>query len=922
MGVPLSQSRRELLGSKFPEDPYEHPYKPRHERSFRCALRTILSLSALLLVALYLSPSLSDIVFGTVAMRLRYLAEIAGLLVGAGGVVSIVPTTFPTSGNVMWYTAPGATWLEDYLPVGNGYLAAMLPGNTNQENTQLNIESLWSGGPFQDPTYNGSNKPWDQRTALAQDMQQIRQTIFTDGTIGDVEVLAADIGAYGSYAGAGFLLSSINVTGDVTGYTRWLDMDSALARTQWTQDNSTFLRTTFCSHPSQACVEHINTTSATLPPLEYAFDITQEAGLPTPNITCFDNSTLQIRGLVADPGMTYEILARVQTASISGSGGEVSCSTIDGVGGATNATLSVTNATESWITWVGGTDFDQTAGDAAHSFSFKGSDPHSALVSTLTIALSTGSSNSSNATYPSPVFAAQLSEHVEDYAAIATVVSVDLGQVPDLTTPTDELYASYETDGTDPHQAYVEWLLFNFGRYLLIGSARGALPANLQGKWANGITNAWSADYHANINTQMNYWMAEQLGLNVTQSLWDYMEQNWAPRGSETAKILYNISEGWTTHNEMNIFGHTGMKLSGNSAQWADYPESSVWMMIHVWDHFDYTGDTAWWKAQGYPLLKGVTQFQLQKLIQDEHFNDGRLVTAPCNSPEQTPITLGCSHQQQLIWQLLNAAEKGYQAAGDTDATFLSDVQSKRAQMDMGIHIGWWGQLQEWKIDMDSPTDTHRHLSHLVGLYPGYAVASFNATAQSPIYTNSTLQHYTPIDVFNAAEISLIHRGNGTGPDADSGWEKVWRAAAWAQLANATEFYHELSYAVERSYGPNLLSEYGPGSGIFQIDANLGYPAAVINALVQAPDTPAYSDTLTITLLPALPDNWAKGSVTGFRIRGGMTLDMKWSDGEPTEVTISTTEQPLGARPVQVKFNGAVKATFSTGTVSTQSISF
>lgn len=171
----------------------------------------------------------------------------------------------------------------------------------------------------------------------------------------------------------------------------------------------------------------------------------------------------------------------------------MSCSTIDGVGGTTNATLSVTNATESWITWVGGTDFDQTAGDAAHSFSFKGPDPHSALVSTLTIALSAGGSNSSNATYPSPIFAAQLSEHVEDYAAIATVVSVDIGQVPDLTTPTDELYASYETDGTDPHQAYVEWLLFNFGRYLLIGSARGALPANLQGKWANGITNAWSA---------------------------------------------------------------------------------------------------------------------------------------------------------------------------------------------------------------------------------------------------------------------------------------------------------------------------------------------------------------------------------------------------------------------------------------------
>jgi alpha-L-fucosidase 2 len=144
----------------------------------------------------------------------------------------------------------------------------------------------------------------------------------------------------------------------------------------------------------------------------------------------------------------------------------------------------------------------------------------------------------------------------------------------------------------------------------------------------------------------------------------------------------------------MNIFGHTGMKGGGNTALWANYPESNAWMMAHVWDHFDFTNDIAWWKEQGYPLLKGVAEFHLDKLIPDLHFNDSTLVVSPCNSPEQSPITLGCAHAQQLIWQLFNAVEKGFSASGDNDHAFLREVQTKRQQMDKGLHIGSWGQLQ------------------------------------------------------------------------------------------------------------------------------------------------------------------------------------------------------------------------------------
>ncbi|KAJ8453411.1 hypothetical protein ONZ51_g13610 [Trametes cubensis] len=206
------------------------------------------------------------------------------------------------------------------------------------------------------------------------------------------------------------------------------------------------------------------------------------------------------------------------------------------------------------------------------------------------------------------------------------------------------------------------------------------LPANLQGKWAKDASNPWSADYHSNINIQMNYWFAETTGLDVATPLFDYIEKTWAPRGAQTAQYLYNIDQGWVTHNEMNIFGHTGMKGGGNTAQWADYPESNAWMMIHVWDHYDFTQDVEWFKAQGYPLLKSAAQFHLQKLIPDERFNDSTLVVNPCNSPEQVPITMGCAHAQQLIWQLFNAIEKGFDAAGDTDTDFLNGACLSRPE--------------------------------------------------------------------------------------------------------------------------------------------------------------------------------------------------------------------------------------------------
>uniref|UniRef100_A0A8H8CIZ1 Glycoside hydrolase family 95 protein n=1 Tax=Psilocybe cubensis TaxID=181762 RepID=A0A8H8CIZ1_PSICU len=815
------------------------------------------------------------------------------------------PPSFPKTGNGLWYTQPGNAWAREWLPIGNGFLAAMLPGGTVQEATQLNIESLWSGGPFADPSYNGGNKQPSERAAMAQLMQNIRQTIFESptGDIGDIESLATDPGQYGSYAGAGHMLATLDINGSISDYSRWLDLDQALAGTSWTQNGHNFLRTSFCSNPTKACVQHVQTNASTLPNLAFAFTAGLEPGLPAPNITCLSQSSMLVSGVVSDspPGMAYALIFNTFAAS---SNAVLQCIQQPVASGSPpNATLHIlspSNNKEAWITWVGDTEYDINAGDAAHNFSFRGESPVTKLLP-------------SHSSEPFSDYAKLLKQHVTDIEGVLqTPFALDLGQVPDFDTPTDVLKSQYTIDGPISN-AYLDWLTFNYARYLLASSSRGVLPANLQGKWGNDVGNAWGSDYHSNINLQMNYWIAEMTGLSdLTLPLFDYIERTWAPRGVQTAQVLYNISRGWVTHDEMNIFGHTGMKSGPDYVEWAaDYPEAAVWMMIHVWDHFDHTNNVTWWRNQGWPLIKGVASFQLDKLIPDEHFNDSTLVVNPCNSPEQPPITLGCAHAQQIIWQLFNAVEKGFAASGDTDTQFLDEVRATREKMDKGLKIGSWGQLQEWKVEKDSPTDTHRHLSHLVGLYPGYAIINFDPSVQG----NGPAKGYQKDDIMTAATVSLVHRGNGTGPDADAGWEKAWRAAAWAQLANSSTFYHELSFALYENFGQNLFSLYDPADAdpIFQIDANFGFPAAVLNALLQAPDVASITTPLVVTILPALPSQWANGSIRGARIRGGITVDVQWSKSKPTSVTLEVDSGPnIRTRPVQIVYNKRVLTAFNT----------
>ena len=472
-----------------------------------------------------------------------------GLLLVSVWIIALVhtiPPEFPSSGNGLWYSSPGDVWAKSWLPIGNGYLAAMLPGGIWQESTQLNIESLWTGGPFADPSYNGGNKLVNESDAMAEAMQQLRQEIFADssGRIDSIDVLTTPQGAYGSYTGAGYFLSTMNSSDNVTNYSRWLNLDDRISYTTWVKDNAAYSRETFCSNPTRSCIQYLSAVQSTqtgdnsaviLPRVTFVWAAPDPASLSA-DVTCLDDSTISVRGYLSIPGILYELIARVQA---KGPSAQVNCGSVT-IMNTTNSTLIVSGASDVWLTWVGETEYNITAGDAAHNYSFKEDDPHQGLLRLINAA----SPSLTEALPFDQIYTIARAEHVADVQSILGAFSLTLPFPKNSwENSTDELVAAYTVDQGNP---YIEWLTFNYGRYILASSTRSALPANLQGKWASGLYQAWSADYHANINVQMCYWAAEvtNMGPSVMQGLWDYMEYTWAPRGEYTAEVLYNISRG------------------------------------------------------------------------------------------------------------------------------------------------------------------------------------------------------------------------------------------------------------------------------------------------------------------------------------------------------------------------------------------
>jgi alpha-L-fucosidase 2 len=444
-----------------------------------------------------------------------------------------------------------------------------------------------------------------------------------------------------------------------------------------------------------------------------------------------------------------------------------------------------------------------------------------------------------------------LDEHVKDYQQIYGRLAIDLGPAAEGTTdlPTPQRLAAYKQQ----REPGLEAMLYQYARYLMISSSRpaeglGVMPANLQGLWNPHTAPPWRSDYHTDINLQMNYWFVQQA--NLTECFMPvarWIDSIREVRKEETHKA-FGVDRGWLMRSENGIFG---------GSTWHFQKGDSAWLCNNLWDHYRFTRDTQYLREFAYPVMKEISHFWIDHL---KELPDGKLVAPGGRSPEHGPKQAdGVSYDQQLCWDLFNNTIEATKVLG-VDADLRKQLTDKRDRL-VGPKIGKWGQLQEWMEDIDDPKNQHRHVSHMIAVFPGHQI-----------------HPTTTPDLAAAAIVSLVARGNG-----HTGWSKVWRSLCYARLLVADKAYNRINDLIaSKTYG-NLWMTHPP----FQIDANFGYAAAVNEMLLQ-------SHTDKIHLLPALPDAWPTGSVRGMRARGGFELDMKWQDGKLVQVEVRNITNPDG----------------------------
>lgn len=635
-----------------------------------------------------------------------------------------------------------------------------------------------------------------------------------------------------------------NANAPTTNYKRVLDLDNATASVSYDKGSVSYNREYFVSNPGNFIGGRLTSTGGKMNKLIY-FNTPQTKATITA-----EGNTITITGWPADQVEEEKLLFAAQIKVIT-----------DGQIITMSNMLYIANATKIEFYMTAGTNYQQCMDDSFDYFSDE--DPLDAVKARL-VAIAGKSYEELRAI------------HVADYKELYDRVKIDLGDTAQPTKTTDALLAGYKNGtNTASENRYLEALYYQFGRYLLIASSReGSLPANLQGIWGEGLKMPWDADYHANINVQMNYWLAQTTNLAEThQPYIDYINSLVA-RGHITANTYhYNVNDetaevrGWTTYHENNIWGNTA---PGNWQQSFYFPTAGAWLALDIWEQYAFTMDKEL-LAESYETLKGAALFWVDNLVVDPR--DGTLVSSPAYSPEHGPFSLGTSADQTIVWEVFNSALKAAEAMGDTSSE-IDEIRTAMSKLSVPA-IGVNGQYMEWKdeITLDVTGDNqHRHVNHLFAIYPGTLVVD-DGSEINEAYVEAIMQ-------------TLNTRGDG-GP----GWGKAWKMGIWARMHNAERAGNLVSEVFKQDIYPNLFDKYMP-TDLFQIDGNFGTVAGMTEMLLQS-----HSDA--IDLLPALPSMWYGASVSGLRARGNVEVDIQsGADGklEKAVLKVGTADNALKIR--------------------------